>query len=68
MSDIGSDPAAYTGTITVTGIMGGCFPAGPEHLRHHGCQGAAVQDANCNKVFIPVKYQGKCRCPATRSG
>jgi hypothetical protein len=59
VSDIGSDPAAYTGTITVTGVMGGVSQQDPSVFGVMDVKELQCTTANCNKVFIAVKYQGK---------
>lgn len=59
VSDISSDPGAYAGTITITGIMGGTSPQDPTLFGIMDVKELQCKSANCNKVFIPIKYQGK---------
>ncbi len=59
VNEISSDPGAYVGTITVTGIMGGTSPQDPSLFGIMDIKELQCKTANCNKVFVPVKYQGK---------
>jgi hypothetical protein len=54
-----ADPAAYTGTITVTGIMGGASQQDPSVFGIMDVKELQCTTANCRKLFIPVKYPGK---------
>ena len=58
VNEIGSDPAAYSGTITVTGVMGGISRTDSSIFGVMDLKELQCTSANCNKVFIPVKYQG----------
>jgi hypothetical protein len=57
VNEIGADPAAFSGNITVTGVMAGVSEDrsifGIMDLKELQCK-----SANCNKVVIPIKYTG----------
>ena len=57
--DVGSDPLSYTGTITITGIMGGTSQQDPSIFGIMDIKELQCKTPNCNKLFIPIKYQGK---------
>lgn len=57
--DVGSDPLSYTGTITITGIMGGTSQQDPSIFGIMDIKELQCKTPNCNKLLIPVKYQGK---------
>ncbi|SNB46243.1 hypothetical protein [Geobacter sp. DSM 9736] len=59
INEVGADPAAYTGTITVTGIMGGRSQQNPDIIGIMDIKELQCKTANCNKVFLPVKFSGK---------
>ncbi|ACM18939.1 hypothetical protein Geob_0572 [Geotalea daltonii FRC-32] len=59
VNEISSDPGAYAGTITVTGVMGGTSPQDPTIFGIMDIKELQCKTANCNKVFVPIKYQGK---------
>ena len=59
VNDIGSDPSAFTGTINVTGIMAGTSQYDATVFGIMDIKELQCKSANCNKIFIPVKYQGK---------
>jgi len=59
VSDVASDPAAFSGTITVTGIMGGLSPVDQTVFGIMDVKELQCKTQNCNKVLIPIKYQGK---------
>jgi hypothetical protein len=59
VSEISSDPGAYAGTITITGIMGGTSPQDPTIFGIMDIKELQCKTANCNKVFVPIKFQGK---------
>lgn len=58
VSEVGADPAAYSGTITVTGVMAGVYRQDPTIFGIMDVKELQCQTANCNKVIMPVKYQG----------
>jgi len=59
VNEVSSDPAAFAGTITVTGIMGGVSQQDPTIFGIMDKKELQCTTPNCNKVFIPVKFQGK---------
>lgn len=58
VGDVGNDPASYTGTITIAGVMGGISQQDPSIFGIMDVKELKCTTPNCNKVFIPVKYQG----------
>jgi len=59
VNEVSSDPAAFTGIITVTGIMGGVSQQDPTIFGIMDKKELQCTTPNCKKVFIPVKFQGK---------
>ena len=59
VNDIGADPAAFTGTITFTGIMAGISQNDSSIFGVMDVKELQCTSANCNKIYIPVKFQGK---------
>lgn len=57
--DVGGDPLSFTGTITIAGIMGGVSQQDPSVFGIMDIKELQCTTPNCNKVIIPVKYQGK---------
>ena len=57
--DVGSDPASYTGIITIAGIMGGISQQDPSIFGIMDVKELQCTTPGCNKLLIPVKYQGK---------
>lgn len=58
VNDIGADPAAFTGTITVTGIMAGVSQHDKSVIGIMDIKELQCKSANCNKIFIPIKISG----------
>lgn len=58
VNEVGSDPAAFTGAITLTGIMGGVSNTDSTIIGIMDLKELQCTSANCNKIFIPVKYSG----------
>ena len=58
VNDVGTDPAAYTGTITITGIMAGVSRLDPAVIGIMDKKELQCTTPNCNKLYIPVKVQG----------
>jgi hypothetical protein len=58
VNQVASDPSAYNGTITVTGIMAGTFPQDPSVFGIFDLKELQCTTPNCNKIYLPVKYQG----------
>jgi len=58
VNQVAADPSAYSGTITVTGIMAGTSPQDPSILGIFDLKELNCTTANCNKIYLPVKHQG----------
>lgn len=58
VNQVASDPAAYTGSVTVTGIMAGTSPQDPSIFGMFDVKELQCTTPNCNKLYLPVKYQG----------
>lgn len=58
VNDIGADPAAFTGTITVTGIMAGVSQYDKSVIGIMDIKELQCQSPNCNKIYIPIKVTG----------
>lgn len=58
VNDVASDPAAYNGTITITGIMGGTSRQDPSVFGIMDVKELQCTTPGCNKVFIPVRTKG----------
>ncbi len=63
VNDIASDPAAFSGTITITGIMAGVSPQDPRIFGIMDIKELQCKTQNCNKVLIPVTCKGKQPVP-----
>lgn len=59
VNDLAADPAAFTGTLTVTGIAAGFAPQDPTIFGLMDKKELQCQTPNCKKLLIPVRYQGK---------
>lgn len=59
VNDVGSDPAAFTGSITVTGIMWAVSKQEPTIFGIVDKKELQCTSPNCNKLILPVRYQGK---------
>lgn len=58
VNQVASDPSAYSGTITVTGIMAGTSPQDPSVFGIFDLKELQCTTPNCNKLYLPVKSQG----------
>ena len=58
VNQVAADPSAYSGTITVTGIMAGTSPQDPSVFGIFDIKELQCTTPNCNKLYLPVKYQG----------
>ena len=58
VNQVGADPSAYSGTITVTGIMAGTSPQDPSIFGIYDIKELKCNTPNCNKIYLPVKSQG----------
>jgi hypothetical protein len=59
VSEVGADPTAYTGTIVITGLTGGLSQQDPTIFGIMDLKELQCKTANCNKLLIPVKFQGQ---------
>lgn len=59
VNEVASDPAAFTGTITVTGVTYGFSRQDPNIFGIMDVKELQCQSPNCNKLILPVKYQGQ---------
>ena len=58
VNQVASDPSAYSGTVTVTGIMAGTSPQDPSVFGIFDLKELQCTTPNCNKFYLPVKSQG----------
>lgn len=58
VTEVGANPSAYSGTITVSGVMAGVYRPDPTIFGIMDLKELQCKTANCNKLIIPVKYQG----------
>jgi hypothetical protein len=58
VNQLASDPSAYSGTITVTGITAGTSPQDPTVFGIFDLKELQCTTPNCNKIYLPVKSQG----------
>ena len=58
VNQVAADPSAYSGTITVTGIMAGTSPQDQSVFGMFDLKELQCTTPNCNKIYLPVKYQG----------
>jgi hypothetical protein len=63
VNDVASDPAAFKGSITITGIMGGVSMQDRTIFGIMDIKELQCKTANCNKILIPVRSQGKIPVP-----
>lgn len=58
VNQVGADPLAYSGTITVTGIMAGVSNSDPGIFGIYDIKELQCTTPNCNKIYVPVRHQG----------
>lgn len=58
VNQVGADPSAYNGMITVTGIMAGTSPQDPSIFGIFDIKELQCKTPNCNKIYLPVKSNG----------
>jgi acetamidase/formamidase len=58
VNQVAADPSAYSGTITVAGIMAGTSQQDPSVFGIFDIKELQCKTPNCNKIYLPVKYQG----------
>lgn len=59
VNDVAPDPLAYTGTITVTGIMAVVSKDDPQLFGIMDKAELQCATVNCNKFYLPILYAGK---------
>jgi hypothetical protein len=59
ISEVAADPAAFSGTITVTGVTYGFSRQDPKIFGVMDVKELQCQSPNCNKLILPVRYQGQ---------
>jgi len=58
VNDVGSDPGAFAGTITITGIVAGVSQQDPSIIGMMDKKELQCTTPNCNKLYIPFKASG----------
>ena len=58
VNDVGSDPAAFAGAITITGIVAGVSQQDPAIIGMMDKKELQCTAPNCNKLYIPFKAAG----------
>lgn len=58
INDVASDPAAFSGSLTVVGIAYGYSQADPTIVGLMDKKELQCTTPNCNKLLLPVKVQG----------
>lgn len=58
VNQLAADPAAYNGPVTVTGITAGTSQQDPTVFGIFDLQELKCKTPNCEKIYLPVKYQG----------
>lgn len=58
VNQVAADPAAFSGTITVTGVTAGFSPQDPALFGMMDIKELQCTTPNCNKVLIPVRVAG----------
>lgn len=57
VNDVASDPAAFSGTITVTGVVAGVSQQDPTVIGMMDKKELQCTSPNCKKVYLPFKSQ-----------
>jgi predicted small lipoprotein YifL len=58
INDLRSDPGAFTGTLTVTGILGAFSQHDPQIFGVMDKSELQCTSPNCNKFYLPVRFAG----------
>ena len=58
VNEVGSDPAAYSGTITIVGVTKGFAQSDATVFGIMDIKEKQCNTPNCNMTMLPVKYQG----------
>lgn len=59
INDLRSDPGAFSGTLTVTGILGAYSQHDPQIFGIMDKTELQCTSPNCNKFYLPVRYAGQ---------
>ncbi|HWI40813.1 MAG TPA: hypothetical protein VNX25_04940 [Verrucomicrobiae bacterium] len=59
VNDIGADPGAYTGKLTVVGVTAGVSDYDPTLFGIFDKKELQCKSPNCNKLILPVKFGGQ---------
>lgn len=59
VNEIGNNPAAFPGTITLAGIMAVVSQTDRSVFGIMDTKEGQCKTGNCNKLYIPIKYPGK---------
>ena len=63
VNDVASDPAAFKGKITVTGIMAGISKYDPSVFGIMDKKELQCTTPGCNKLYVPIRTSGKMPVP-----
>lgn len=56
VNEVGTDPGAFTGSITITGITAGVSQYDKTVIGIMDIKELQCTTPNCNKIYIPVKF------------
>jgi len=59
VSEVSANPASFTSTIGLTGVMGAVSQEDPSVFGLMDINELKCTTGNCRKSFVPVRYQGK---------
>ncbi len=59
INDLASDPGAFSGTLTITGILGAYSKNDPQVFGVMDKSELQCTSPNCNKFYLPVRYPGQ---------
>jgi hypothetical protein len=59
VNDLRSDPGAYSGVLTVTGIMAAVSQQDPQIFGIMDKSELTCNNPNCHKYFLPVRFAGQ---------
>ncbi len=59
VNEVGSDPGAFVGTITLAGVTAGLAPNDKTLFGIMDLKELQCNSANCNKIILPVRYKGE---------
>lgn len=58
VNDVAADPAAYSGSITITGVMWGTSQIDPKVFGVVDLKELKCTTPGCNKIVIPIRHAG----------